>query len=162
LKHKHHVVPKHMGGGNEPENIIEVTIEEHAEAHRLLYDQYGNWQDLVAWKGLLGLLTSDECTFIAIREGTKKGAVITNAKRTRGDPNVPYHKRVSGYEVDVDGRKVRTKRYWFNDDESEGQFSLDQFPEGWQRGRLKKSTEKARIASQFRWAGNQDRLTKEV
>lgn len=31
MKHKHHIIPKHMGG----------TIEEHAEAHRQLYEKYG-------------------------------------------------------------------------------------------------------------------------
>ena len=39
--------------------------------------------------------------------------------------------------MDVDGRKVRTKRYWFNNGVSEGQYSLTEFPENWKRGRLK-------------------------
>ena len=34
MKHKHHIIPKHMGGGDENENLIELTIEEHAEEHR--------------------------------------------------------------------------------------------------------------------------------
>lgn len=59
-KHKHHIIPKHMGGGNEPENLIELTVEEHAEAHRVLYEKYGNWQDYIAWKALSGQITSDE------------------------------------------------------------------------------------------------------
>lgn len=139
MKHKHHIVPKHMGGNDEPENIVELSIEEHAEAHRKLYEEHGKWQDLIAWKGLLGLLTSDECSFIAIREGAKKGAAITNAKRAivGKDPNMPFHKWKSGYAVDVDGRKIRAKRYWFNDNVSEGQYSLDDHPDGWNRGRLK-------------------------
>ena len=137
MKHLHHIIPKHMGGNDEPENLIELSIEEHAEAHRVLYEKYGHWQDMVAWKGLLGLLTSDECTFIAIREGGKKGAAITNAKRSKGDTSIPWHKRQSGYDVSVDGRKVRANRYWFNDGITEGQFSLEDHPEGWKRGRLK-------------------------
>jgi hypothetical protein len=145
LKHKHHVIPKHMGGSDEPENIVELSIEEHAEEHRKLYELHGHWQDLVAWKGLLGLLTSDECTFIAITKGARKGAAIVNARRAipGKDPKLPYHKWLSGYSQDVDGRKVRTKRFWFNDGVSEGQFSLEDFPEGWKRGRLKSSTSKS-------------------
>ena len=27
MKHKHHIVPKHMGGSDNPENLIELTIE---------------------------------------------------------------------------------------------------------------------------------------
>lgn len=50
--HKHHKIPRHAGGTDDPSNIIELTVEEHAEAHRLLYEQYGRWQDYVAWQGL--------------------------------------------------------------------------------------------------------------
>ena len=143
MKHKHHIIPKHMGGNDEPENLVELSIEEHAEAHKKLYEEHGLWQDLIAWKGLAGLLTSDECAFIAIHEGAKLGAAITNAKRRVGDTTIPWHKRQSGYAVDVDGRKVRAKRFWFNDGNTEGQFPLDEFPEGWQRGRLKSTLAKS-------------------
>ena len=60
MKHKHHIIPKHMGGNNHPSNIIELTVEEHAEAHRLLYEQHNKWQDHVAWRCLSGQITTDE------------------------------------------------------------------------------------------------------
>jgi len=47
--HKHHIIPKHAGGSNDPSNIIELTVEEHAEAHRILFEQYGHWQDQIAY-----------------------------------------------------------------------------------------------------------------
>ncbi len=43
-----------MGGSNEPENLIELSVEEHAEAHRQLYEKYGRWQDKLAWDCLRG------------------------------------------------------------------------------------------------------------
>ena len=49
-----------MGGSDDPSNLIELTPEEHANAHKLLYEQHGNWQDYVAWKGLAGLIGKDE------------------------------------------------------------------------------------------------------
>ena len=52
MKHKHHIVPRHMGGTDDPSNLIELTVEEHAEAHRKLWEQYGNIKDYCAWKGL--------------------------------------------------------------------------------------------------------------
>ena len=56
MKHTHHIIPKHMGGSDDPSNLVELTIEEHAEAHRLLYEKFGHWKDKVAWQGLLGLI----------------------------------------------------------------------------------------------------------
>jgi hypothetical protein len=60
MKHKHHIVPKYMGGTDDPSNLIELTIEEHAEAHRILYETYGNWQDKLAWQGLAKIITKKE------------------------------------------------------------------------------------------------------
>ena len=39
-KERHHVLPKCMGGGNEPENLVELTAEEHFVAHELLVKMY--------------------------------------------------------------------------------------------------------------------------
>ena len=49
-----------MGGSNDPSNLVELTIEEHAEAHRKLYEQYGKPQDKRAWMGLAKILTGEE------------------------------------------------------------------------------------------------------
>jgi len=60
MKHLHHIIPKHMGGTDDPSNLIELTIEEHAEAHRKLYEQYGRVQDRRAWMGLTKMLSGEE------------------------------------------------------------------------------------------------------
>lgn len=38
-----------MGGSNEPSNLIELTIAEHAEAHRVLFEEHGKIEDKIAW-----------------------------------------------------------------------------------------------------------------
>ena len=58
--HNHHIIPKHMGGTDDASNLVELTIEQHAEAHRVLYEKYGRWQDKLAWKGLSGQMSSQE------------------------------------------------------------------------------------------------------
>lgn len=60
IKHKHHIVPKHAGGNDDPSNLIELTIEEHAEAHRILYETHGREEDKLAWLGLSGQIGKDE------------------------------------------------------------------------------------------------------
>ena len=60
LTHKHHIVPRHCGGTDDADNIVELSIEEHAEAHRVLYEKDGRWQDYLAWKGLSGLVGKDD------------------------------------------------------------------------------------------------------
>ena len=60
MTHKHHILPKHMGGTDDPSNLIELSIEEHAEAHRKLFEEHGCWQDYLAWQGLLGLIPREE------------------------------------------------------------------------------------------------------
>jgi hypothetical protein len=41
-----------MGGSDEPDNLIELTIAEHADAHRILWEKYGKKEDFLAWKSL--------------------------------------------------------------------------------------------------------------
>jgi hypothetical protein len=60
IKHKHHIIPRHAGGTDDPSNLVELTIEEHAEAHRILYEKYGRDEDRWAWLGLSGQIGKDE------------------------------------------------------------------------------------------------------
>ena len=41
IYHKHHIIPKHIGGSDDPSNLISLTIEEHAESHRILWKEIG-------------------------------------------------------------------------------------------------------------------------
>jgi hypothetical protein len=54
MKHKHHIIPKHMNGSSDPSNIISLSVEEHAEAHRILWEEHGKTEDFMAWKMLSG------------------------------------------------------------------------------------------------------------
>jgi hypothetical protein len=72
IYHKHHIIPRHVGGSNDPSNIIVLTIEEHAEAHRILYEQHGRWQDKLAYLGLLKMIGNEEIIRAKQVEGGKK------------------------------------------------------------------------------------------
>jgi len=101
IKHKHHIIPKHIGGTDDPDNIIELTIEEHAEAHRKLYEEYGRWQDRVAWLSLSGIMKEKERIYEIVSNSNKGNPsgykhseeVITFLSESRkGDKNPMYGK----------------------------------------------------------------------
>ncbi len=56
-----------MGGTDDPDNLIELTVEEHAEAHRILYEEHGNWQDYLAWQGLTKRISCEKMAREAAR-----------------------------------------------------------------------------------------------
>ena len=90
MKHKHHIIPRHMGGTDDPSNLVELTPEEHAEAHRKLYEEHGRWQDRVAWIGLAGLATKAEHVAMLLSEAGKKGVRMrpTNKGKKYNTANV--------------------------------------------------------------------------
>ena len=81
MKHKHHIIPRHMGGTDDPSNLVELTPEEHAEAHRKLYEEHGRWQDYVAWQGLAKLSTKEEHVKMLLREAGRKGGRMSSRER---------------------------------------------------------------------------------
>lgn len=60
ITHNHHIIPRHAGGSDDPSNIVSLTIKEHSDAHKTLYEQYGRWQDYLAWKGLEGIMNKED------------------------------------------------------------------------------------------------------
>ena len=49
-----------MGGSNDPTNLLEVTVEEHAELHLALYLEHGKREDWIAFHMLAGKTTDKE------------------------------------------------------------------------------------------------------
>ena len=82
MKHLHHIVPKHMGGTDEPSNLVELTIEEHAEAHRVLFEKYGKWQDNVAWQALSGNIGKEEI-LTEFYKNLNKGRIVSEETREK-------------------------------------------------------------------------------
>ena len=101
LKHKHHIIPKHAGGTDCSENIIELTVEEHADAHRTLWEEHQRWQDYVAWKALSSKISCEEAvrlsqknadkTWMRTEEGKQK-LRDRWAKRRKTGKDTPWNK----------------------------------------------------------------------
>jgi hypothetical protein len=133
-KHKHHIIPKHAGGTDDPLNLIELTIEEHAEAHRILYETYGRWQDRVAWLSLSGIMNDEERIYEILKNSNPGGYKHTEEAKKRlsamrmGDKNPMYGKtsRNRGSKrPGIGGRKKGTK---WSDEERKKQEMVRSIP----------------------------------
>lgn len=116
-KHKHHIIPRHAGGTDDPENLIELTISEHADAHRVLYETYGRWQDRVAWLSLSGIMNAEERIYEILKNSNPGGYKHTEDAKNRlsemrkGEKNPMYGKPAPNKGVKrpgVGGRKKGT------------------------------------------------------
>jgi hypothetical protein len=82
-----------MGGTDDPDNLIELSVEEHAEAHRVLWEKHGHWQDKVAWKGLAGLMTKEEILLEMYAARRGEGNHFYNMKHTEETKKLISEKR---------------------------------------------------------------------
>lgn len=121
IYHKHHIIPKHMGGSDDPSNLVSLSIKDHALAHKLLHEKYGKVQDFIAWKTLDGQMTRQEASHLARKyrdtsymktpeyrqkvSNSKKGSIPWN----KGQTGVQDHTAIRG------GNNYGAKPCFYND-----------------------------------------------
>jgi hypothetical protein len=59
-----------------------LSIEDHAEAHRLLWEKHGHWQDKVAWCALSGHIGKEEIIH-EIHKNMNKGRIPSDETREK-------------------------------------------------------------------------------
>ena len=106
IYHTHHIVPRHMGGTDDPSNLVKLTVEEHAEAHRKLYEECNRWQDKVAWKALSGQITHAEANYEAACRGAERGR--SHLKGKTYEEAYGKEKAILRRQAVVDSNKART------------------------------------------------------
>jgi hypothetical protein len=72
IYHKHHIIPRHAGGLDIKENLISLSIENHAKAHLKLYKETNNEYDRIAWLALSRQISGAEAIKAANSERNKK------------------------------------------------------------------------------------------
>lgn len=93
IYHKHHIIPRHMGGTDDPSNLVELTVEEHAAAHKKLFEEHGHWQDELAWKGLAKMIDRAEIISQVISKTNKGRTHSEEAKSKMRGPRGSIKKR---------------------------------------------------------------------
>lgn len=78
--HNHHILPKHLGGKNDKENLVKVTVDEHATIHKKLFKKFNQKQDWLAWQGLAGFLGKEKIISESIKLGSRKAGKIAGRK----------------------------------------------------------------------------------
>ena len=80
-----------MGGSDDPSNLIELTVEEHADAHRKLWEQYSNIKDYCAWKGLSGQIGKEEIVRLLMDPTGRVHTEETKQKISKSQLGKPKH-----------------------------------------------------------------------
>ena len=79
--HKHHIIPKHAGGTDDPDNLVYLSVKEHAIAHAKLYLEHGDLKDYLAYKGLRKQIGKEEI----FRECARIGGLNNKGKSKSKD-----------------------------------------------------------------------------
>ena len=69
MHHLHHIIPRYQGGGDEPENLVKLTVTQHAMWHFAEWQRKGNIQDKGAWKMLTGTPPAEALSEMNSRNG---------------------------------------------------------------------------------------------
>ena len=85
----HHIVPKCMGGTNEPENLVKLTAREHYLCHWLLAKHYNNKQ---LWAAFSMMIQSSTNHSRIISGRMFERAKIARSKSVTGKNNPMYGK----------------------------------------------------------------------
>ena len=68
--HKHHIIPRYEGGSDSAENLVELTVTQHAMWHFAEWQRKKRIEDRLAWQGLAGIIPREE----AVRKASLIGS----------------------------------------------------------------------------------------
>lgn len=115
-----------MGGTDHPDNLVDVSVEEHAELHLDLYLEHGKWEDWIAYRGLAGIIGHEEVVYF----------VSEQRKQQTSKSNIEYYKSEEGQQrrqiISQHNRNVKSqelKQAW-----SDGKFDNRTKPTGRPKG----------------------------
>jgi len=126
IYHIHHIVPRHAGGTDDPENLVRVTREQHAEIHRQRWLALGDYYDCCAANVLSGDWTVEQARQEAAKLGQQLSekflpAAIQNIQEYNSRPfeERSNQARINGSKQDRKGKSKGgsiggKKPYWNN------------------------------------------------
>ena len=117
-KHKHHIIPRYEGGSDFAENLVELTVTQHAMWHYAEWQRKGDWRDKLAWQGLAGLISTEEATKQAQSLGSL-GRKKSEEQRHRQSKTMKEKIKREGPNKTARNFGVTAKKQWENYTEEE-------------------------------------------
>lgn len=128
VTHRHHIIPKHewklrfgnLKGVNDSDNIVYLSLDQHADVHRILWEMYQRDEDNIAFMSLSSQLDNEELMLKlaslggSMGKGNPKKMGINNSffgkhhsvesrrkigdhSRSRNKGKVPWNKGIVGH-----------------------------------------------------------------
>ena len=133
--HMHHIVPRYMGGGDARENLVEVTVTQHAMYHFCNYQLWGNEEDRIAWRGLSGIISREQVVYEAIKLAHPRAIELAKTPEA-------IHKKKQKFKKIKHQQGERNSQYgtrWIHNLKLRENKKIDKnsdIPEGWNPGRI--------------------------
>lgn len=152
-----------MGGTDDPSNLVEVSVEEHAELHFALYLEHGKYEDYIAYNMLAGKTSEGERALNILRAEYMTNRVVSQqardkmseynkirvhseeSRRKRSEKMSGHNNPFAGKTHDYTTRQVlsqaakeqwqKTKYIWITNGIESRRVAEDNIPEGFVRGR---------------------------
>lgn len=109
--HTHHIIPRHAGGTDDPNNLFELSVTQHALAHRNRWVMTWDVRDRIAWMTLSGQIDNEEARILAVKKALtgvpkpecqkkkmsdKHKAIGNRPPSVKGIPKTEEHRRKIG------------------------------------------------------------------
>lgn len=133
--HKHHIVPRYKGGTDDKQNLVEVSVTQHAMYHFCNYQLWGNEEDRIAWRGLSGIISREQVVYESNLAALKKAIELAST------PKAIEKKKKKFKEIEHQ-KGTRNSQYgtkWIYNLKLRENKKIDKnsdIPEGWKLGRI--------------------------
>ncbi len=124
-----------MGGTDEPTNLVEVTVTQHAMFHFCNYQLWGNEEDKLAWRGLSGQVGKEEILYDMIKINQPKAMEAARTPKAIKKKKETF-KEIKHQQGEKNSQYGKVWIYSLERRENNRINKGDPIPEGWSLGRI--------------------------